>query len=195
MGEGCWHTTIALGYFMSEFHCPYWSSFVPTCCEFLSKRSQVVGQLLWLLKKQLLNRHTNGFQFPSLYLQTFPTETERVGWERFSIKVGNREPPFQLEWWRDSNPGVTSCTWLHVTARDCMWLHVTTCGCMWLYMWLWLHVTTYDYMWLHVTVTARDCDYMWLHVTIHVTTMCQHMTTCDYMWLDMWLDMWLHVSA
>ena len=172
MGEGCWHTTIALGYFMSEFHCPYWSSFVPTCCEFLSKRSQVVGQLLWLLKKQLLNRHTNGFQFPSLYLQTFPTETERMGWERFSIKVGNREPPFHLEWWREFK------SWsykLHLTACDCTWLHVAacdyTCDCMW------LHVTTYDYMWLHVTVC--DCTWLWLHVTIHVTTMCQHVTTCD----------------
>ena len=56
---------------MSEFHCPYWSSFVPTRCEFLSKRSQVVGQLMWLLEKQLLNRDTNGFKFPSLLLSDF----------------------------------------------------------------------------------------------------------------------------
>lgn len=120
---------------MSEFHCPYWSSFVPTRCEFLSKRSQVVGQLMWLLEKQLLNRDTNGFKLPSLLLSDLSHSLQRFSIQRTFFPL------------RES-----MVTWIFKSK-----LHLTACDYTCDY--------TSDYMWLDVSIHVTGCSWMWLHVS------------------------------
>ena len=133
---------------MSEFHCPYWSSFVPTRCEFLSKRSQVVGQLMWLLEKQLLNRDTNGFKLPSLLLSDLSHSLQRFSVQRTFFPL------------RES-----MVTWIFKSK-----LHLTTCGYMWLHVTIHvaIHLATCGYMWLHVAIHVTACEYtcgcMWLYM-------------------------------